>query len=217
MNILSCCFTLLLKRCQHHLGISVCLLFAFSFCFLLLVSSGTSLHFTYQVPVPELKQQIASITGILSEQQRLICRGRVLKDDQCLSAYRILFYTLDLVDLRWFIWLTFVSYDTCIGVIVWGYHIYWHFFYSLFVVVVVFFYILFFILPCLFFYKGMWVFVWCVGIWLMRLLKITCSFKSSCKKFWHCIIYINVIALRLFTWCLSRFFISESQLNLYFV
>ncbi|GER32057.1 ubiquitin family protein [Striga asiatica] len=41
------------------------------------------------VPVPELKQQIASLTGVLSEQQRLICRGKVLKDDQLLSAYHV--------------------------------------------------------------------------------------------------------------------------------
>ncbi|RVX19770.1 hypothetical protein CK203_005093 [Vitis vinifera] len=40
------------------------------------------------MPVPALKEQIASVTGVLSEQQRLICRGRVLKDDQLLSAYR---------------------------------------------------------------------------------------------------------------------------------
>ncbi|KAH7569123.1 hypothetical protein JRO89_XS06G0109800 [Xanthoceras sorbifolium] len=45
-----------------------------------------------QVPVPALKEQIASVTGVLSEQQRLICRGKVLKDDQLLSAYRILSY-----------------------------------------------------------------------------------------------------------------------------
>lgn len=44
-----------------------------------------------QVPVPALKEQIASVTGVLSDQQRLICRGKVLKDDQLLSAYRILF------------------------------------------------------------------------------------------------------------------------------
>ncbi|KAL4339601.1 hypothetical protein GQ457_08G000670 [Hibiscus cannabinus] len=42
-----------------------------------------------QVPVPALKEQIASVTGVLSEQQRLICRGRVLKDDQLLSAYHV--------------------------------------------------------------------------------------------------------------------------------
>ncbi|CAA2954491.1 ubiquitin domain-containing DSK2a-like isoform X1 [Olea europaea subsp. europaea] len=39
------------------------------------------------VPVPELKKQIASVTGVLSEQQRLICRGKILNDDQLLSAY----------------------------------------------------------------------------------------------------------------------------------
>ncbi|KAL3838572.1 hypothetical protein ACJIZ3_023163 [Penstemon smallii] len=41
------------------------------------------------VPVPELKEQIASVTGVLSERQRLICRGKVLKDDQLLSAYHV--------------------------------------------------------------------------------------------------------------------------------
>ncbi|KAG9156012.1 hypothetical protein Leryth_012084 [Lithospermum erythrorhizon] len=41
------------------------------------------------VPVPALKDQIATVTGILSEQQRLICRGKVLKDDQLLSAYHV--------------------------------------------------------------------------------------------------------------------------------
>lgn len=43
-----------------------------------------------QMPVPALKEQIASVTGVLSERQRLICQGKVLKDDQLLSAYRIL-------------------------------------------------------------------------------------------------------------------------------
>lgn len=41
------------------------------------------------VPVPALKEQIAIVTGVLTEQQRLICRGRVLKDDQLLSAYHV--------------------------------------------------------------------------------------------------------------------------------
>ncbi|XP_057996286.1 ubiquitin-like domain-containing protein CIP73 isoform X2 [Hevea brasiliensis] len=41
------------------------------------------------MPVPALKEQIASVTGVLSEQQRLICRGKVLKDDQLLSAYHV--------------------------------------------------------------------------------------------------------------------------------
>ncbi|XP_034699659.1 ubiquitin-like domain-containing protein CIP73 isoform X1 [Vitis riparia] len=42
-----------------------------------------------QVPVPDLKQQIATVTGVLSDQQRLICRGKVLKDDQRLCAYHV--------------------------------------------------------------------------------------------------------------------------------
>eukprot|EP00252_Welwitschia_mirabilis_P024496 TRINITY_DN72_c0_g1_i1.p1 TRINITY_DN72_c0_g1~~TRINITY_DN72_c0_g1_i1.p1 ORF type:complete len:779 (-),score=166.62 TRINITY_DN72_c0_g1_i1:677-3013(-) len=42
-----------------------------------------------QVPIPALKEQIATVTGVLSEQQRLICRGKVLKDDQLLSAYHV--------------------------------------------------------------------------------------------------------------------------------
>ncbi|CAI9283969.1 unnamed protein product [Lactuca saligna] len=42
---------------------------------------------SYQVPVPALKEHIASVTAVLSEQQRLIYRGKVLKDDQLLSAY----------------------------------------------------------------------------------------------------------------------------------
>jgi len=46
------------------------------------------------MPVPALKEQIASVTGVLSERQRLICQGKVLKDDQLLSAYRILFLCL---------------------------------------------------------------------------------------------------------------------------
>lgn len=46
------------------------------------------------MPVPALKEQIASVTGVLSERQRLICQGKVLKDDQLLSAYRIPFIFL---------------------------------------------------------------------------------------------------------------------------
>ncbi|GAB4828195.1 hypothetical protein Ancab_035112 [Ancistrocladus abbreviatus] len=42
-----------------------------------------------QMPVPALKEQIASLTGVVTEQQRLICRGKVLKDDQLLSAYHV--------------------------------------------------------------------------------------------------------------------------------
>jgi hypothetical protein len=47
-----------------------------------------------QMPVPALKEQIASVTGVVSEQQRLICQGKVLKDDQLLSAYRILYLSI---------------------------------------------------------------------------------------------------------------------------
>ena len=64
-------------------------------------------QFLLQVPVPALKEQIAVVTGVLSEQQRLICRGKVLKDDQLLSAYRILFpYVISFL----------VSYSNSIGV-----------------------------------------------------------------------------------------------------
>lgn len=49
------------------------------------------------MPVPALKEQIATVTGVLTEQQRLICRGKVLKDDQLLSAYRILFDAHDIL------------------------------------------------------------------------------------------------------------------------
>ncbi|XP_010454850.1 PREDICTED: large proline-rich protein bag6-like isoform X2 [Camelina sativa] len=41
------------------------------------------------VPVPALKEQVASITGVVTEQQRLICRGKVMMDDQLLSAYHV--------------------------------------------------------------------------------------------------------------------------------
>ncbi|KAF2303775.1 hypothetical protein GH714_023381 [Hevea brasiliensis] len=52
-------------------------------------SQTYTLRVDKSVPVPELKEQIATVTGVLSEQQRLICRGRVLKDDQLLSAYHV--------------------------------------------------------------------------------------------------------------------------------
>nr|GLL17350.1 large proline-rich protein bag6-B-like isoform X2 [Ipomoea trifida] len=50
---------------------------------------GEVLDCEAEVPVPALKDQIATVTGVLSEQQRLICRGKVLKDDQLLSAYHV--------------------------------------------------------------------------------------------------------------------------------
>ncbi|KAF8036726.1 hypothetical protein BT93_C2442 [Corymbia citriodora subsp. variegata] len=52
-------------------------------------SQTYSLRVNKQVSVPALKEQVASVTGVLSEQQRLICRGKVLKDDQLLSAYHV--------------------------------------------------------------------------------------------------------------------------------
>ncbi|XP_021899208.1 large proline-rich protein bag6-A-like isoform X2 [Carica papaya] len=52
-------------------------------------SQTYTLRVDKQVPVPALKEQIASVTGVVSEQQRLICRGKVLKDDQLLSAYHV--------------------------------------------------------------------------------------------------------------------------------
>uniref|UniRef100_A0A5B7BLT1 Putative Ubiquitin-like superfamily protein isoform 4 n=1 Tax=Davidia involucrata TaxID=16924 RepID=A0A5B7BLT1_DAVIN len=52
-------------------------------------SQTYTLRVNKQVAVPDLKEQIASVTGVLSEQQRLICRGKVLKDDQLLSAYHV--------------------------------------------------------------------------------------------------------------------------------
>ncbi|KAL5183469.1 Large proline-rich protein BAG6 [Glycine soja] len=50
-------------------------------------SQTYTLRVDKQMPVPALKEQIASVTGVLSERQRLICQGKVLKDDQLLSAY----------------------------------------------------------------------------------------------------------------------------------
>ncbi|KAK4777978.1 hypothetical protein SAY87_018165 [Trapa incisa] len=52
-------------------------------------SQTYTLRVDKQMPIPALKAQIASVTGVLSERQRLICRGKVLKDDQLLSAYHV--------------------------------------------------------------------------------------------------------------------------------
>eukprot|EP00262_Sarcandra_glabra_P014744 TRINITY_DN436_c3_g1_i1.p1 TRINITY_DN436_c3_g1~~TRINITY_DN436_c3_g1_i1.p1 ORF type:complete len:774 (-),score=168.09 TRINITY_DN436_c3_g1_i1:399-2720(-) len=52
-------------------------------------SQTYTLRVNKRMPVPALKEQIATVTGVLSEQQRLICRGKVLKDDQLLSAYHV--------------------------------------------------------------------------------------------------------------------------------
>ncbi|XP_038700064.1 ubiquitin-like domain-containing protein CIP73 isoform X1 [Tripterygium wilfordii] len=52
-------------------------------------SQTYTLRVDKQMTVPALKERIASVTGVLSEQQRLIFHGRVLKDDQLLSAYHV--------------------------------------------------------------------------------------------------------------------------------
>ncbi|XP_072962723.1 ubiquitin-like domain-containing protein CIP73 isoform X2 [Typha angustifolia] len=52
-------------------------------------SQTYTLRVNKRVPVPLLKEQIASVTGVVSEQQRLISRGKVLKDDELLSAYHV--------------------------------------------------------------------------------------------------------------------------------
>ncbi|XP_023636430.1 large proline-rich protein bag6-B [Capsella rubella] len=52
-------------------------------------SQTYTLHVDKCVPVPALKEQVATVTGVVTEQQRLICRGKVMKDDQLLSAYHV--------------------------------------------------------------------------------------------------------------------------------
>lgn len=48
-----------------------------------------SFRVTGNMPIPSLKQKVATATGVPVEQQRLIFRGRVLKDDQLLSEYHV--------------------------------------------------------------------------------------------------------------------------------
>ncbi|XP_074281197.1 ubiquitin-like domain-containing protein CIP73 isoform X1 [Silene latifolia] len=52
-------------------------------------SQTYTLQVDKQIPVPALKECIASVTGVVTDHQRLICRGKVLKDDQLLSAYQV--------------------------------------------------------------------------------------------------------------------------------
>lgn len=52
-------------------------------------SQTYTLQVDKQMPVPALKERIASVTGVVTDHQRLICRGKVLKDDQLLSAYHV--------------------------------------------------------------------------------------------------------------------------------
>lgn len=46
--------------------------------------------FLFQMPVSLFKEKIANQIGVPVGQQRLIFRGKVLKDDHPLSEYRIL-------------------------------------------------------------------------------------------------------------------------------
>uniref|UniRef100_A0A0C9RMY1 TSA: Wollemia nobilis Ref_Wollemi_Transcript_9874_3873 transcribed RNA sequence n=1 Tax=Wollemia nobilis TaxID=56998 RepID=A0A0C9RMY1_9CONI len=48
-----------------------------------------TLRVNKNMPIPALKEQIAGLTGVPLERQRLICRGKVLKDDQLLSDYHV--------------------------------------------------------------------------------------------------------------------------------
>ena len=48
----------------------------------------------FQMTVMMLKEKIADVTGTPVVQQRLIFRGKVLKDDHPLSSYCILFFIL---------------------------------------------------------------------------------------------------------------------------
>ncbi|KAK9697921.1 hypothetical protein RND81_08G069800 [Saponaria officinalis] len=52
-------------------------------------SQTYTLQVDKQMPVPALKECIASVTGVVTDRQRLICRGKVLRDDQLLSAYHV--------------------------------------------------------------------------------------------------------------------------------
>lgn len=66
---------------------SIVLHLFFSLVCLSLIRFGIGL---YQEPVSLFKEKIASEIGVPVGQQRLIFRGRVLKDDHPLSEYRIL-------------------------------------------------------------------------------------------------------------------------------
>nr|XP_024379069.1 uncharacterized protein LOC112283865 isoform X11 [Physcomitrium patens] len=52
-------------------------------------SQSYTLRVDKNVAVPALKEQLATVSGVPVENQRLICRGKVLKDDQLLSAYNV--------------------------------------------------------------------------------------------------------------------------------
>ncbi|GKF67206.1 FHA domain-containing protein FHA2, partial [Tanacetum coccineum] len=42
------------------------------------------------VPIPALKEHIATVTGVLSNQQRLICRGKLTEKDVVSSVATVL-------------------------------------------------------------------------------------------------------------------------------
>ncbi|KAJ7519064.1 hypothetical protein O6H91_20G021000 [Diphasiastrum complanatum] len=52
-------------------------------------SSTYTVRVEKDISVPALKQQLVSVVGVAAENQRLICRGRVLKDDRLLSSYNV--------------------------------------------------------------------------------------------------------------------------------
>ncbi|KAI3938422.1 hypothetical protein MKW98_015321, partial [Papaver atlanticum] len=58
-----------------------------------LQSNNSSVIYTFLVeknmPVPLFKEKIAGTVGVPVDQQRLIFRGKVLKDNQCLSEYHV--------------------------------------------------------------------------------------------------------------------------------
>lgn len=84
--ILTCTWSVQLLSCGNmfsYVGIDVLTLFLLSF----------------QTPVPSLKAKVASATGVPVELQRLIFRGKVLKDDHHLSDYRIHYLNFSLVSV----------------------------------------------------------------------------------------------------------------------
>lgn len=66
--------------------------FLFFFFFLLIDYSFQSI-ISFQMPVSLFKDKIATEVGLPVNQQRLIFRGKVLKDEHLLSHYRILLLT----------------------------------------------------------------------------------------------------------------------------
>ncbi|KAH8952189.1 hypothetical protein BDL97_09G071100 [Sphagnum fallax] len=52
-------------------------------------SQSYTIQVEKNVAVPALKEKLAALVGVPADNQRLICRGKVLKDDQSLSAYNV--------------------------------------------------------------------------------------------------------------------------------